>query len=131
VAAAVNRRDSSQRGSATVLVLGVCLVAFALIAAGAGLGSALVARHRAESVADLASLAAADVLMGRAAGAPCDAARRVAGSSGPGDVVVVACRTHGRVAQVSVVARPSGWVGALGAATVSVSAGPAVRPTRP
>jgi hypothetical protein len=31
----VNRRDSSQRGSATVLVLGVCLVAFALITAGA------------------------------------------------------------------------------------------------
>jgi len=131
----VSRRDSSQRGSATVLVLGVCLVAFALITAGAGLGSALVARHRAESVADLASLAAADVLMGRAAGAPCDAAGRVAGrvagSSGPGDVVVVACHTHGRVAQVSVVARSSGWVGALGAATVSASAGPAVRPAGP
>jgi secretion/DNA translocation related TadE-like protein len=122
----VSRCDPADRGSATVLVLGVCLVALALMTSAAGLGSALVARHRAESVADLASLAAADVLLGRAAGAPCDAARRVAGSSGPEEVAVVGCRTAGHVAQVTVVARPAGWVGMLGAARVSASAGPAV-----
>ena len=118
----------SDRGSATVLVLGVCLVAFALMTSVAGLGSALVARHRAESVADLASLAAADVLLGRAAGAPCDAARQVAGSNSSEGVVLVGCRTLGRVARVTVVARPAGWVGLLGSATVSASAGPAVTP---
>jgi secretion/DNA translocation related TadE-like protein len=110
-----------------VLVLGVCLVAFTLMTSAAGLGSALFARHRAESVADLASLAAADVLLGRAAGAPCDAARRIAASSGYEGVVLVECRTDGRVAHVTVVGRPAGWVGLLGAATVSASAGPAVR----
>jgi secretion/DNA translocation related TadE-like protein len=122
----VSRWDASDRGSATVLVLGICVVALALMTSTAGLGSALVARHRADSVADLASLAAADVLLGRAGGAPCDAARRVAGSSGSDDVTVVGCRTAGRVAQVTVVAHPAGWVSLLGAATVSASAGPAV-----
>jgi secretion/DNA translocation related TadE-like protein len=106
----------------------VCLVAFALMTSVAGLGSALVARHRAESVADLASLAADDVLLGRAAGAPCDAARRVAGSNASEGVVLVGCRTFGRVARVTVVARPAGWVGLLGSATVSASAGPATTP---
>jgi secretion/DNA translocation related TadE-like protein len=119
-------RGRSDRGSATVLVLGVCLVAFAVMTSAAGLGSALFARHRAESVADLASLAAADVLLGRAPGAPCDAARRVAASSGSEGLVLVECRTDGRVAHVTVVGRPAGWVGLLGAATVSASAGPAV-----
>lgn len=114
-----------------MLVLGVCLVAFAVMTSAAGLGSALVARHRAESVADLASLAAADVLLGRSAGAPCDAARRVAGSSGSDDVVLVECRTVGRVAQVRVVGRPAGWVGLLGTATASASAGPAVMTAEP
>jgi secretion/DNA translocation related TadE-like protein len=109
-----------------VLVLGVCLVAFVLTTSVAGLGAALSARHRAESVADLAALAAADVLLGRAAGAPCDAARRVAGSSGSDGVVLVGCGTTGRVAHVTVVGRPAGWVGLWGAATVSASAGPAV-----
>lgn len=114
-----------------MLVLGVCLVAFALMTAAAGLGSALFARHRAESVADLAALAAADVLLGRAAGAPCDAARRVAGTSGSEGVALVECRTTGRVAQVTVAGRPAGWVRHLGAATVRASAGPAVMTAGP
>jgi secretion/DNA translocation related TadE-like protein len=127
----VRRRDPSDRGSATLLVLGVCLVAFALMTSAVGLGTALFARHRAESVADLASLAAADVLVGRAAGAPCDAARRVAGSGRAKGVVLLECRTTGRVAQVTVVGRPAGWAGLLGAATVSASAGPAVMTAGP
>ena len=43
----------ADRGSATVLVLGVCLVTFDLVTTVAALGSAVAARHRAESVADL------------------------------------------------------------------------------
>jgi hypothetical protein len=46
-------------------------------------------------------------------------------------VVLVECRTAGRVAQVKVVGHPAGWVGLLGAATVSASAGPGVTSARP
>jgi secretion/DNA translocation related TadE-like protein len=114
------------RGSATVLVLGVCLAAFVLVTTVAGLGSAVAARHRAESVADLASLAAADVLLGRAAGSPCGAARLVLSANDPdGHVSLLGCHVDGRRASVRVAVRPAGWVALLGRAAASASAGPA------
>jgi secretion/DNA translocation related TadE-like protein len=112
-----------------VLVLGVCLAAFAMVTTVAGLGSAVSARHRAESTADLASLAAADVLLGRAAGTPCAAARRVLSDNGHADgASVLGCRVAGRQVWVRVAVRPAGWVALLGRATASASAGPAGTP---
>jgi secretion/DNA translocation related TadE-like protein len=117
--------SAHERGSATILALGVCLAAFLLVVAVAGVGSAVTARHRAESVADLASLAGADVALGRAGGTPCVAARRVVEGSGPpGDVVMVDCRNQGRAVLVRVAVRPVGWVGVLGPASAAARAGP-------
>jgi secretion/DNA translocation related TadE-like protein len=118
------RARGADDGSATVLVLGVCLVALALVTAVAGLGSALVARHRAESAADLAALAAADVLVGRADGEVCEAARRIVDAARDA-ASLVGCRVDGQVAEVSVAVRPTGWVGALGSGTARARAGPA------
>jgi secretion/DNA translocation related TadE-like protein len=74
----VNRADG---GFATVwaaAAVGVLVVALVL---GLHLGSAVVARHRAESAADLAALAgAADAVLGRAAA--CDRAGRIAAAGG-------------------------------------------------
>lgn len=47
------------RGSATVLAVAMVAVLLCVTGAGAYLGSAVVARHRAQAAADLASLAAA------------------------------------------------------------------------
>jgi secretion/DNA translocation related TadE-like protein len=120
--------SADDRGSATVLALGICLAALLLVVTVAGLGSAVAARHRAESVADLASLAGADVALGRAGGVPCDAARRVVEGSGPpGDVVMVDCQDQGPEVPVRVAVRPTGWVGVLGPASAAARAGPAPR----
>ncbi|HET8615805.1 MAG TPA: Rv3654c family TadE-like protein [Actinomycetales bacterium] len=122
------RPAPSERGSATVLVLGVCLLTVVLLTTVAALGSALVARHRAESVADLAALAAADVLVGRAAGQPCAAARAAVAANSRGDVTVVECRPERDAVEVEVTVRPVGWVAAVGSATARARAGPATSP---
>jgi secretion/DNA translocation related TadE-like protein len=126
----MNDPSAPDGGSATVLVLGVCLVAFVLVTTVAALGSAVAARHRAESSADLASLAAADVLLGRAVGTPCEAARQVLARNGPPDREwLVECRTRGRRAWVRVAVRPAGWVALLGTASAHAGAGPATPST--
>lgn len=67
-----------ERGSATVLSIGV-LAAMAVLASGvATLAAAVEVKHRVSSAADLAALAAADVASGRRAGTPCSEAERVA-----------------------------------------------------
>jgi secretion/DNA translocation related TadE-like protein len=120
----VTRLWDRDAGSATVLVLGVCAVALALVTAVSALGAALAARHRAESAADLAALAAADVLAGRADGAACAAARRLVDAVGD-RASLVDCRVDGMVAEVRVAVRPTGWVAALGTGTARARAGPA------
>ena len=120
----------TERGSASVLVLGICLVALVLATAVAGLGGALVARHQAESVADLAALAGADVLLGRAPGSPCAAAARLVKSNPVGHVRLVDCRVSGRSTEVAVSARPAGWVAGFGPATARARAGPGRRSGR-
>jgi secretion/DNA translocation related TadE-like protein len=117
-------RITPDRGSASVLVLGICLAALLLGSAVAGLGSAVVARHEAESVADLAALAAADVLVGRAPGPACAAAERIVRSGGGDHGALVDCQVRGRTAEVTVRSRPAGWVAALGPATGRARAGP-------
>ncbi|WP_432484399.1 Rv3654c family TadE-like protein [Kineococcus esterisolvens] len=64
-------------GSGSVLLLGVVALALALVVAVSGLGAAVTARHRAQAAADLAALAGADVVLGRAGGDACGRAARV------------------------------------------------------
>lgn len=115
-----------ESGSATAFVIGICCAALTLVLVAAGLGSAVVARHRAASVADLAALAAADTLSGRAAGSPCGAALRVVQANGGAkhDTVVTGCYALGAEAEVQVEVRPAGWVASLGVATARARAGP-------
>ncbi|MGL4174349.1 MAG: Rv3654c family TadE-like protein [Actinomycetota bacterium] len=109
-------------GSASILMLAVALLALIVLGAVVGVGSAVIARHRASAAADLAALAAADVLMGRAAGQPCSAARALARAGG-GELMV--CETVGQVAEISVAIRPPGFIGLFGFAYAKSRAGPA------
>ena len=118
------RREHPGRGdegSGTVLVLGVCAVALALVLAVLGLGAAVTARHRAESAADLAALAGADVVLGRAPGEPCARAAGVLAASGA-RVATCAVAADGSV-QVTAVVAVRGRFAALGAARATARAG--------
>lgn len=121
-AGAVSVRDDE--GSATVLVMAACLLGVFAAGATATIGGAVVARHRAQSSADLAALAAADVLIGRAGGAPCSAAAAVVAGAG---ARLVSCTVGG----ADVLVRTSvSWVGGslaagLGPAQAQARAGPA------
>lgn len=110
-----------ERGSATVLVLGLVAVLALVAAVGTALAGVGVARHRAASAADLAALAAASraVEGGLAA---CDAARTTARASG---AVLARCALDGRTAEVVAVVQPPGPLGALGQAQSRARAGPA------
>jgi len=119
LAAAV--RGGRERGAGTVLVLGVVLVGLLVCSAGAVLGQAVVARHRAAAAADLAALAAADVLVGRAAGDACGAAGRVAGRGG---ARLVSCRPAGEEVVVEVAVDVAGVLSGLGPARAAARAGP-------
>jgi secretion/DNA translocation related TadE-like protein len=119
-------REGDDTGSSTILVLGICLGAFVLVLVLVGLGSAVIARHRASSAADLAALAAADVRVGRAAGAACDAAQHVVRLRARDGLRLTSCHTEGRTGEVSVTARPGGWVSALGPARGRARAGPSL-----
>lgn len=117
---------SDDAGSGTVLVVGLVAVVASLAVALALLAQATVARHRAEAAADLAALAAADVLLGRAPGDACGRAERVAALNG---ARLVACRPAGDGSVVvDAVVTPGGAAGALGAARATARAGPAEEP---
>ena len=112
------------RGSGTVLALAVGFAAVSMAWAGAGLGSAVLARHRAETAADLAALAAAARPQVAAPGA-CQAAARLAMANG---ARLLTCRAGGNGAVSVSVAVPvlvPGLGPAWGSATASARAGPA------
>lgn len=117
--------SSGEAGSVTVLLLAVCLVGVLLATAGAGVGSAVVARHRAQAAADLGALAAADVLVGRAAGQPCAAAVLTARHNG---ARVTSCQVTGTDVLVRTSVSPRGPIAALGHAVAVARAG-AAEPT--
>jgi secretion/DNA translocation related TadE-like protein len=71
---------NGDRGSATVWVVIACLVTWAVATLALSIGGAVVARHRAESAADLAALAGARVLA-NGIGDPCAEATRVAAAT--------------------------------------------------
>lgn len=92
----MRRRGTGDQGSATVWLLCCCLLVVGLATVVLAVGAALVARHRATVVADLAALAAADAML---AGSPipCAAAIRVGRVQ---DGRVVECRIVGEVVEV-------------------------------
>ena len=116
------RGPTGDDGAGTVLVLAVVLSALLLAAAVAVLGTAVVARHRATGVADLAALAAADVILGRTAGEPCAAAASVAAAGG---AALVRCAPAGTEVVVEVRVDVGGALAGLGPARGAARAGPA------
>lgn len=111
------------RGSATVLAVVMVAVLLCVTGAGAYLGSAVVARHRAQAAADLASLAAAARLPSGLAAA-CARATLVARAM---RVEHAQCR----VVDLDVVVTVEVAVAFAGVATATARAGPAKVPTTP
>src|SRR5262245_29906146 len=73
----------SERGAASIVMLGIAAVALVLCVALGRLGGAAVAAARAQNAADAAALAAADQLaLGRGAGSARDAAGATAHENG-------------------------------------------------
>ncbi|MFJ4034913.1 Rv3654c family TadE-like protein [Streptomyces griseoluteus] len=91
------RCREGDRGSATVWSLGVIALLCVVFGAVAGLGHAVVVRHRAAGAADLAALAAADH-WAEGAEAACAAGRRVASAQG---ARLVRCAIVGETSDVS------------------------------
>jgi secretion/DNA translocation related TadE-like protein len=73
-------RDHPDRGSASIWLLACCALLLAVAFAGTVRAAAVVVRHRAESTADLAALAAAGQI-GVSKGV-CAAAARIAAANG-------------------------------------------------
>jgi len=96
----VRREHERERGAAAIAVIGVVALGFALVLGAARLGTAVVARARADTAADAAALAAADMLaLGRDAAAAEAAARDTAASNG---ARLVRCACAGRFPTVVV-----------------------------
>jgi secretion/DNA translocation related TadE-like protein len=94
----------------TIVFMGVVVIGIALTLGAARLGSALVARARADAAADAAALAAADMLaLGRGDGAAVAAARETASANGAS---LVRCDCAGRLADVEVTVPAAGLLAA-------------------
>jgi secretion/DNA translocation related TadE-like protein len=107
----------SDRGSASLLVLGVALAVLIVLGSVAQAGGLLVARHRAESAADLGALAGARRAVD-GSGDACGEAGRIVRANG---ARLVACRLEGfDVVVTAAVDGPAGW----GSAEGSARAGP-------
>ena len=113
-----------ERGSATILVVGVVAVLMSLVVLGLQVGGAVLTRHRVAAAADLGALAAAGQLV---AGADrgCERARWVVERM---SASMTACRISGWEAYVEVTARPPGWAALSGTANAHARAGPAEVP---
>ncbi|KNX36122.1 Rv3654c family TadE-like protein [Luteipulveratus halotolerans] len=113
----VSRR--SDRGSGSLLMIGVCGVLLVLLTGAMVLVSAVHASARARAAADLAALAAADLVLNPTPGeAPCTRASRLAAANG-GELV--ACSTGQDDVVVTVRVESSASV--IGAATARSRAG--------
>lgn len=110
-------RWADDRGSASLWLLGVALAVLLLAGTVAMAGGLVVARHRAQSAADLGALAGA-VRAVEGAEVACPAAERIVRANG---ARMVACRVEGLdVVVTAQVSGPAGW----GAAEQSARAGP-------
>jgi secretion/DNA translocation related TadE-like protein len=118
---------TDDRGIATVWAAGAIAVLVSVAVFGLHLGHALIARHHAESAADLAALAgAAQALPGEPYA--CAQAHRVTDHM---QVKLVSCQLRNWDVLVEVSTRPPGWLGTLGTATAQARAGPAGPPACP
>jgi secretion/DNA translocation related TadE-like protein len=104
------------RGSGTVLALGVLGATVTVVLTLIPVTGAFVASQRVANAADAAALAAADVASGAVPGVACQLAAAAADLNG---AVLGQCELSGAVARVSVSSR--WWVFSLGA---SARAGP-------
>lgn len=68
---------SSERGSASVAILGAALAIVGLTSIALALGSSIIMQNRVAGVVDEAALAASDVSRGVVAGEPCQIAREL------------------------------------------------------
>lgn len=110
----IRRRSRDQRGSTTVVMLGVIASVLMLTITGLMLASAVLASHRARAAADLGALAAAGVLMrGGPVIAACESAAQVAARNHGRLLACIASGTEVRL-RVAVVAGLTG-VGVAGA----------------
>ena len=107
-------------GGAAVWVLAVGLICVLVSVGFAAAGAAVVARHRAQTAADLAALAAAVHAAEGREGA-CEHARRIASANGSR---LVSCRVDGLDVTVTTEARPAGVAALVGVARGSARAGP-------
>ena len=114
------RRHSGERGSATVWMITVITVIWALATAVVATGMVRVARHRAQSGADLSALAAAAWAFRRPALA-CRHAREIASANG---VVLESCALSEGIAEVAVAFRFTLPIAGAQRVTATARAGP-------
>jgi secretion/DNA translocation related TadE-like protein len=107
-----------ERGAGSILVVAVIGSVLCLSALSLPLYSVLAAKRVTEGAADAAVLAAADVAVGRAPGAPCAAAAEIAQAN---NTVLTACQPDGLVVTVRVQSIAVGFT-----VTATATAGPAV-----
>ncbi len=115
-----SRCDRSDRGSATVWSVTALAALLAVAVAVVHLGGVAVARHQAESAADLAALAGA----GRVVAGEQAACGRAGEITERMRVRLDSCRIQGWDVLVEVSASPAGPVGRFGAAKARARAGP-------
>jgi secretion/DNA translocation related TadE-like protein len=113
-------RAPGDRGSATIWLLGTCLLVIALGLTCVTVVSAMVARHRARAAADLAALAGARYAVDGPATA-CQQATVVAAANG---AAVTGCRLDGFDLIVSVSVPVAGAPAGIGPASATARAGP-------
>jgi secretion/DNA translocation related TadE-like protein len=112
---------TDERGSATVWAAASVAALLLLVGLIVSIGAAAETRHRAESAADLAALAAAANLPSGVERA-CARARWVAHRM---RTELTACRVHGWEAEVELAARPPDLLLGFGVASARARAGPA------
>lgn len=95
-----------ERGAGAVLALAIVAAVVVVGLAGLVLASALTARQRVITAADLAALAAADVASGAIVGEPCAVAGRLAEAGG---ARLASCRVDGLIVAVTAVGSFSGF----------------------
>jgi secretion/DNA translocation related TadE-like protein len=114
-------RSPCDRGSATIYGLALVTLLATVTVAVLAAGQAIVARHRADSAADLVALSAAGSAIGGQTHA-CAVAVRAARAN---DATVARCRLSGLTVEVEVAVDLDGLLGMLPPATGRARAGPA------
>lgn len=121
------RAAPPDRGAGSVLAIAIIAAILGVCAVLLPLATAVVVRHRAAAAADAAALAGADAASGWRAGAPCEAAARLAAQNG---ATLSRCEVEGVVVTVEVVITaglggPTAGEHPLASIRQSATAGPA------